>query len=94
VVTVVPTVPVIGLLVGTFIPVVVVTLIVAYFELTHRRGEPKPDKAARLGWSMPAAALLERPPTSRGRQLTLVFVRVYLLIAVVLMIISLVKLGG
>lgn len=94
VVTVVPTVPVIGLLVGTFIPVAIVTLVVAYFEITHRRGEPKPDKAARLAWSMPAAALLERPPTSRGRQLTLVVVRVYLLVAVVLMVISLVKLGG
>ncbi|WP_298335143.1 NRAMP family divalent metal transporter [Ferrimicrobium sp.] len=93
IVTVFPTISVTGLLVGTFIPVVAVTVGVAYYQFKVRERE-EIDKAARLSWSMPAAALLHRPVQSRGRSLILLFVRVYLIIAVVLMVVSFFRLGS
>jgi hypothetical protein len=52
------------------------------------------DKAKRVSWSMPASALLHRPKQSRGRSVILLFVRIYLIVAVVLMVVSFVRLGS
>jgi NRAMP (natural resistance-associated macrophage protein)-like metal ion transporter len=93
IVTVLPTISVTGLLIGTFIPVVVVTVGVAIYQVKIRTPEHI-DRVARLSWSMPASALLHRPPQSRGRGLVLLFVRIYLIIAVILMVISFVRLGS
>jgi Mn2+/Fe2+ NRAMP family transporter len=93
IVTVIPGVPVTGLLIGTFIPVFLVTVGVGYYQLKLRPDE-RVDKVARVTWSMPASALLHRPKQSRGRSMVLLFVRVYLIVAVVLMVISFVRLGS
>jgi Mn2+/Fe2+ NRAMP family transporter len=93
VVTVFPSVPVTGLLVGTFIPVVLVTVGVAIYQFKVREIVVI-DKVKRVSWSMPASALLHRPKQSRGRSVILGFVRIYLIIAVVLMVVSFVRLGS
>jgi Mn2+/Fe2+ NRAMP family transporter len=94
VVTVVPSVPVVDLLIVTGIPVLLVTAVVWIAQIRSRRGEQKPDRATKLAWSMPASALLRRPAMSKGRIIVLGALRVYLVVAVVLMVISFVRLAA
>jgi NRAMP (natural resistance-associated macrophage protein)-like metal ion transporter len=45
-------------------------------------------------WTMPPVALLERPPSSRGRRLAMLSMEAYLLVAIVLLIVKAVQLAG
>jgi NRAMP (natural resistance-associated macrophage protein)-like metal ion transporter len=93
VVTIAPSVSVFGLVLGTGALVVVVTLIVAVTQLRSHRSRVRVPREERLRWTMPASALLHRPRFTRGRQVALLALRAYLVVAVVLMVVSFVKLG-
>jgi len=94
VVTIVPTIFVTGLVLVTGALVLLVTGAVAVVQLrpSHRRPQTM-SREERLRWTMPASALLRRPRFSRGRQIALVALRAYLVVAVVLMVVSFVQLG-
>jgi hypothetical protein len=78
--------------------VLVVGLIIAGALWLRRmsRAEPVPPEqlARRDTWRMPPLALLGRPPWSRGRVVTMWGLRVYLVIAVVLLLVKAVQLGS
>lgn len=93
VVTIVPSINVIGLVLATGALVVVATAVVAIAQLRSRHHRPTMPMEDRLRWTMPAAALLHRPRFSRGRQVALIGLRAYLVIAVMLMVVSFVHLG-
>ena len=52
------------------------------------------SRAHRDSWRMPPLALLGRPEWSRGRLAAMWALRVYLVIAVVLLLVKAVQLGG
>ncbi len=63
----------------------------------RRRGQPVAppmSRAHRDSWRMPPLALLGRPEWSRGRLVAMWALRVYLVIAVVLLLVKAVQLGG
>ncbi len=91
-VTIFPSVPVVDLLVETSALVVVITGVVAVGQI--RKGSTRVDRRARTSWSMPASALLNRPHTSKGRTFVLIALRLYLVLAVALMVLSFVRLGS
>jgi Mn2+/Fe2+ NRAMP family transporter len=68
------------------------------FYGVRRRGQPAPaapmSRAHRESWRMPPLALLGRPEWSRGRLIAMWALRVYLVIAVVLLLVKAVQLGG
>jgi Mn2+/Fe2+ NRAMP family transporter len=78
--------------------VLVIGLIIAGVLWLRRMGraEPVPPEqlARRDTWRMPPLALLGRPPWSRGRVITMWGLRVYLVIAVVLLLVKAVQLGS
>jgi Mn2+/Fe2+ NRAMP family transporter len=94
VVTVVPSVNVLSILIVGLSLVAVVTVGVWMSQWRSRNSRPIVDKVARLSWSMPASALLHRPRANRGRSLVLGGLRIYLIVAIALMIVSFVRLGG
>ncbi len=77
----------------------VVLLIVALMSLRGRGHRPviseRPqDRVPRQQWTMPPLALLRRPTWSRGRKATMLLLRGYLVVAVGLLIVKAVQLGG
>jgi NRAMP (natural resistance-associated macrophage protein)-like metal ion transporter len=69
------------------------------FYVVRLRAHPAPattsmSRAHRDSWRMPPLALLGRPEWSRGRTLTMWLLRIYLVIAVVLLLVKAVQLGG
>jgi hypothetical protein len=58
--------------------------------------QPAPARLAREGratWTMPPFTLLERPVWSTGRKAGMLLLRVYLVVAVVLLIVKTIQLG-
>ncbi|MHB8189299.1 MAG: NRAMP family divalent metal transporter [Ferrimicrobium sp.] len=94
IVTVFPSADVLTILVGVLIPVVVSAIGVALVQYRGRRSRPAVDRVARMSWSMPASALLHRPRQTRTRSFVLGVLRVYLIVAVALMVVSFVRLGS
>jgi NRAMP (natural resistance-associated macrophage protein)-like metal ion transporter len=78
--------------------VLVIGLIIAGALWLRRMGRAAPvppeQMARRDTWRMPPLALLGRPPWSRGRVITMWGLRVYLVIAVVLLLVKAVQLGS
>lgn len=65
-----------------------------YGRAVKNREEPEKDETVRREtWRMPSLALLERPPWSRGRKITMYALRFYLLLAVVLLLVKAIQLG-
>jgi hypothetical protein len=67
------------------------------FYAVRRRGQPPAppmSPAHRDSWRMPPLALLGRPEWSRGRLAAMWALRAYLVIAVVLLLVKAVQLGG
>jgi Mn2+/Fe2+ NRAMP family transporter len=63
-------------------------------RIAHRDPIPAEQLARRDTWRMPPLSLLGRPPWSRGRIITMWGLRVYLVIAVVLLLVKAVQLGS
>jgi hypothetical protein len=63
-------------------------------RLARREPIPAEQLARRDTWRMPPLALLGRPPWSRGRIVTMWGLRIYLVIAVVLLLVKAVQLGA
>jgi len=93
VVTVIPSVNLIVVLSGVMVAVIAATVAVWVIGMRNPEMREPVDKAARKNWRMPASALLHRPRQSRGRKFVLVVLRVYLIVAVILMIVSFTRLG-
>jgi NRAMP (natural resistance-associated macrophage protein)-like metal ion transporter len=78
--------------------VLVIGLVIAGALWLRRMGRAAPvppeQMARRDTWRMPPLALLGRPPWSRGRVITMWGLRVYLVIAVVLLLVKAVQLGS
>ena len=65
-----------------------------YWRVLRRRpAEPVMPRARRENWRMPPLNLLERPTWSRGRLTAMYALRVYLVLAVVLLLVKAVQLG-
>jgi len=94
VVTVFPSVSVDWVTIGTGIPVLAATVGVGIDQARRGPLRSTVDRSARLAWSMPASALLHRPPMTKGRAVVLGVLRAYLIVAVVLMVVSFVRLAG
>jgi NRAMP (natural resistance-associated macrophage protein)-like metal ion transporter len=62
---------------------------------THRRAPPAPPVPAevRANWRMPPLALLERPTWSRGKTVAMYALRIYLVVAVLMLLVKAVQLG-
>jgi len=71
--------------------------VAAIVVVRTRRAAPAPDPdepaQPRDTWRMPSLALLERPRWSRGRRWSMVTLRIYLVLAVVLLLVKAVQLG-
>jgi Mn2+/Fe2+ NRAMP family transporter len=97
--TVFPSLNVVDLFVYLSIALVAILAVVAIFALRNRpttrgaEGEPA-SKERRGTWTMPPLALLERPVWSPGRRAAMLLLRAYLVVAVVLLIIKTIQLGG
>jgi len=78
-----------GVLVAAYLGVGVVIL------LTRSRRSPAPPMPIerRATWRMPALNLLERPTWSRGRLVGMYLLRIYLVIAVLLLLVKAIELG-
>lgn len=93
--TVFPSISVPGLVATTGALVAVVVLAVAVVQRrTHGRWRADPeDLAQRDTWSMPGSVLLSKPPMSLGRRIVLGGLRIYLILAMVLTVVSFAKLN-
>ncbi len=78
-----------GILVVGFAIAIVVLL------RNHRRRPPEPvmSRERRATWRMPALNLLQRPTWSRGRTIGMYALRVYLVVAVLLLLVKAIELG-
>ena len=59
----------------------------------RRRPRPPIDRAGRENWRMPPLALLQRPPMSTGRKIGMAALRLYLAVAMILVIVKIVELA-
>ncbi|HUY29438.1 MAG TPA: NRAMP family divalent metal transporter [Acidimicrobiales bacterium] len=94
--TVFPGVAVGALVDGLGIALGACVAVAAAVVVRARRAAPEPDTGEPLPrdtWRMPSLALLERPRWSRGRRWSMVTMRVYLVIAVLLLLVKAVQLG-
>ena len=75
----------------------VVVLVVAgvFYARALRRKPPEPvtPMAKRATWRMPALNLLQRPTWSRGRLIAMYVLRVYLVVAVLMLLVKAIELG-
>ncbi|MBO0713598.1 MAG: divalent metal cation transporter, partial [Acidimicrobiales bacterium] len=86
------------ILLGSVGAIMVAGLLIAGVPWLRRlaRAEPIPaeQRARRETWRMPPLTLLGRPRWSRGRLATMWAIRIYLVVAVVLLLVKAVQLGG
>ncbi|MBO0887167.1 MAG: manganese transporter, partial [Acidimicrobiales bacterium] len=86
------------LLLGAVGAVVVAGLMIASVPWARRRARAEPIPAEQMArretWRMPPLALLGRPPWSRGRLVTMWGLRIYLVVAVVILLVKAVQLGS
>ncbi|MBO0893021.1 MAG: divalent metal cation transporter [Acidimicrobiales bacterium] len=86
------------ILLGSVGAIMVAGLLIAGVPWLRRlaRAEPIPaeQRARRETWRMPPLTLLGRPRWSRGRLVTMWAIRIYLVVAVVLLLVKAVQLGG
>ena len=95
--TVFPHVDVVALLAGLGAALALVLVLAGglYLRAVVRRPPPDADEQARrVNWRMPPLALLERPTWSRGRTATMVLMYGYLVVAVAMLLVKAVQLGG
>ena len=75
-------------------------LLFGFFAMRSRRGAKQVTvidtgpRIPREQWTMPPIALLERPVQSTGRRIAMLSLEAYLLVAIVLLIVKAVQLGG
>jgi Mn2+/Fe2+ NRAMP family transporter len=74
-------------------------LAAGYATARRRRAQPapdavdRPDRAAKESWRMPPLALLQRPAMSAGRKIGMSALRLYLAVAMILVIVKIVELA-
>ncbi len=61
--------------------------------VAKRPPQPVAERARRDTWRMPPVALLERPPWSRGRTLTMYLMYGYVFLAVALLLVKAIEIG-
>ena len=95
-----PHVNVTHLFVDLSIALAVALAAIGGYVLLRRRGPVGAEEAASLSkerrhaWTMPPLALLERPVWSPGRRAAMLLLRGYLVVAVALLVVKTVQLGG